>query len=83
MTDAGGVQKEAYFSKKPCVILRDETEWVELTDAGFAALGGTKSDSIQSSAERMIQVHISEHSALYGDGNAAEKICKEIEYHFG
>ena len=83
LTDAGGVQKEAYFSAKPCVILREETEWVELTDAGFAALGGIDPDSILIAAQRMLTVNISEQSYIYGDGKASEAICREIEYHFG
>ena len=40
ITDSGGLQKEAYFNKKPCVIAREETEWVELVNAGFARIGG-------------------------------------------
>ena len=83
LTDAGGVQKEAYFSAKPCVILREETEWVELTDAGFAALGGIDPESILIASQRMLQVNISAQSFIYGDGKASEAICREIEYHFG
>ena len=83
MTDAGGVQKEAFFIRKPCVILREETEWVELTDAGYAALAGSQPDKIAAEAERMIRVSISTQASLYGDGNAAKHICREIEYHFG
>ena len=41
ITDSGGLQKEAYFNQKPCVIAREETEWVELVEAGFARIGGS------------------------------------------
>jgi UDP-GlcNAc3NAcA epimerase len=41
ITDSGGLQKEAYFNQKPCVIAREETEWVELVEDGFARIGGS------------------------------------------
>ena len=47
ITDSGGLQKEAYFNKKPCVIVREETEWVELVNAGFARIGGSDSEQLK------------------------------------
>ena len=46
MTDSGGLQKEAFFFKKQCITLRDETEWVELAELGFNRLTGTNNDQI-------------------------------------
>ncbi|HQO93249.1 MAG TPA: UDP-N-acetylglucosamine 2-epimerase (non-hydrolyzing), partial [bacterium] len=46
MTDSGGVQKEAYFFKKPCITLRDETEWTELVEEGFNEVVGSDHDKI-------------------------------------
>ena len=47
ITDSGGLQKEAYFNKKPCVIAREETEWVELVDSGFARIVGSNSEQLK------------------------------------
>ncbi len=61
-TDSGGLQKEAYFHQKPCVTLRDETEWVETIDAGWNRLWKEDGKKIRS------EIHD------YGDGKSSEKI---------
>jgi UDP-N-acetylglucosamine 2-epimerase len=72
LTDSGGIQKEAYWLKVPCVTLRDETEWIETVQSGWNVLtGGDKSTII----ERVKNFHLPEaHPILYGDGRAAQKI---------
>jgi len=76
ITDSGGVQKEAFFFKKPCVIVRDETEWVEIVDAGCAVL--TKPYSIAEKTIQMIQSPPLRYPLIFGDGNSAEFICEKI-----
>jgi UDP-N-acetylglucosamine 2-epimerase len=72
VTDSGGVQKEAYFLAKPCVTLRDTTEWTETVEAGWNVLAGWDSERI---AEAMRTFRpISERPDLFGNGHAAEKI---------
>lgn len=73
-TDSGGLQKEAYFFHKPCVILRDETEWIELVNYGFNTLVGTDVEKILS-AEKKIKNNKSDYSIkLYGEGQASQDI---------
>lgn len=71
-TDSGGVQKEAYFYGKPCVTLRNETEWVELVHAGWNVLTSACADKI-ATALSMVKVPDS-RKALYGAGDAAARI---------
>ncbi|HPH45173.1 MAG TPA: UDP-N-acetylglucosamine 2-epimerase, partial [Candidatus Aminicenantes bacterium] len=65
-TDSGGVQKEAYWLKVPCITLRDRTEWVETVASGWNVLAGTDTKKIIRAAENFT---IPEKSApLYGRG---------------
>lgn len=76
VTDSGGVQKEAYFFDKPCITLRDATEWTELVEIGWNTLAGANTDKIISSIN---DIHIPDcHPDLYGNGNTAEQICAGI-----
>lgn len=78
LTDSGGVQKEAYFYRKPCVVLRPETEWVELVENGFALLADYQSDRIVESVNSLLTKSINWEIALYGKGNASELICNSV-----
>lgn len=78
MTDSGGLQKEAYFFEKPCITLRDETEWVELVECGANVLVGADKRKIVE-AYKNHQPLTTQHSHnLYGAGKASENIIKEL-----
>jgi UDP-GlcNAc3NAcA epimerase len=72
-TDSGGVQKEAYFYGVPCVTLRDETEWVELVEAGAKVLTGADPDLIVPAILGK-RPPLKDLRQIYGDGNAAGRI---------
>lgn len=78
MTDSGGLQKEAFFFKKQCITLRDETEWTELVENGFNILAGSESRSILKAVESIHFKAVSFNANLYGNGDAAEKIVCEL-----
>lgn len=77
-TDSGGVQKEAYFSGVPCVTLRNETEWVELVEAGANRLVGNDPESIAEALVHCLPLPTSS-PPLYGDGRAARHIVRHLE----
>ncbi len=76
ITDSGGVQKEAYFHKVPCITLREETEWTELVENGFNFLANSK--NLISEFNKAIQIDFSADIQLYGKGDASLKIVREI-----
>ena len=77
LTDSGGVQKEAFFYGTPCVILRPETEWVEIVEAGAGILADADYERIMAAYEQLANKPI-DFPPLYGDGHASEKILEEI-----
>lgn len=77
MTDSGGVQKEAFFYQKPCLILRPETEWVEIVEQGAGVIADADFERIVAAYDSFCgkPVHFPH---LYGDGDASGKILETI-----
>lgn len=82
LTDSGGVQKEAFFLHKPCVVLRAETEWTELVECGNSILADANGDHIKEAYRHFTGKKKITYPALYGDGNAAGFICMELIRNF-
>lgn len=76
VTDSGGVQKEAFFMKKPCITMRDETEWVETVENGWNTVVGADKDKIIAAIKNFMPQKQQEN--LFGDGKAADKIVDLI-----
>ncbi|MBU2869207.1 UDP-N-acetylglucosamine 2-epimerase (non-hydrolyzing) [Colwellia sp. E2M01] len=77
MTDSGGLQKEAFFFEKPCITLRDETEWVELIEHNFNILVGANKQAIIT-AYNEHRFANDYNVDLYGNGMASESIVKAL-----
>jgi len=77
MTDSGGLQKEAFFFKKPCITLRDETEWVELVSNGFNSIVGADKAKIVSAFQNQ-KYNLNFDVDLYGNGIASSNIVNSL-----
>ena len=78
ISDSGGLQKESFFFQKPCVILREQTEWIEIVENGNALLAGSDFDKIINSFNLLFDKTNYSYPSFYGDGDAASFICKKI-----
>ncbi|MFC2078037.1 UDP-N-acetyl glucosamine 2-epimerase [Candidatus Bipolaricaulota bacterium] len=77
LTDSGGVQREAFMLGRPCVTLRDETEWVELLETGLSLLGGADEERILDAARRLLEATgVPLDKSPYGDGFASDRIVE-------
>ncbi|MBU3074263.1 non-hydrolyzing UDP-N-acetylglucosamine 2-epimerase [Clostridium estertheticum] len=76
ITDSGGVQKEAFFMNKPCITMRDETEWVETVQNGWNIVVGTNKAKILDGIINFTPSKVQQN--IFGDGHAAEKILEII-----
>jgi UDP-GlcNAc3NAcA epimerase len=77
LTDSGGVQKEAYFARVPCVTLRHETEWVETVEMGWNTLAGADPDTIVTAVHRAAPPE-REGPSPFGVGDAATRIARVL-----
>jgi len=84
MTDSGGIQKESHFFRKPCVIFRKETEWVELVKNKTSVLvDADKEKIIKAVTDFRKKKKELNFPKFYGDGKTAEFICEEMVKNFG
>lgn len=78
VTDSGGLQKEAYFINRPCITVREETEWTELVEAGCNTICGSKKDTILKAFNHYIDKEVNFPPGLYGNGDASEQIVQAL-----
>ncbi|MBH8604128.1 non-hydrolyzing UDP-N-acetylglucosamine 2-epimerase [Thermoactinomyces sp. CICC 10522] len=77
LTDSGGVQKEAFFAKVPCITMRDETEWTETVELGANLLVGADQSKILDAVDNFT-VDFTRMKDVFGDGRASEKITDQL-----
>jgi UDP-GlcNAc3NAcA epimerase len=75
LTDSGGVQKEAYFLQRPCITLRNETEWIETLENGWNYTVGIDPELI---LEKVKETKTGQQKQYFGNGNAAGKIVETV-----
>lgn len=76
VTDSGGVQREAYMWRVPCITLREETEWVETVETGWNTLAGVDPDSVRLAFARHAPT---QQPSIFGNGDAASRIADEVQ----
>ena len=79
ITDSGGLQKEAYILKTPCITIRPETEWVETVQSEWNRLCAAEHGAILGAIEAALTLHPELHPDFYGDGRAAERMVAALE----
>jgi len=83
LTDSGGLQKEAFWSKTPCITLRDSTEWTETVEAGVNQIVGADAEkiaqAIRAVEEKYDEIKERFKGKPFGDGNAAKKIVEILK----
>lgn len=78
LTDSGGVQKESFFFQKPCIIMRSESEWVEIVKNGNAIIADADKDRIIEAYRHFTTEKKLTYPEIFGDGRAAHFICSKI-----
>lgn len=78
VTDSGGLQKEAYFHRSPCITVRDTTEWVELVDLGWNVLLPPTDVTRLAGEVRAARGRFGRDAEPYGDGHAADRIAEAL-----
>jgi UDP-GlcNAc3NAcA epimerase len=78
ITDSGGLQKEAFFFRKYCITMREQTEWIELIDNGYNFLAGTNYNKIIDLFNELKMKKYPDVKNLYGNGEASKNICEII-----
>jgi len=79
LTDSGGVQKEAFFFGKACVTMRDQTEWIELIEAGANELVGAEKRPIVDSVLTHLDRRVEDTQQIYGGGEASKRIANILK----
>jgi UDP-N-acetylglucosamine 2-epimerase len=75
VTDSGGVQREAYMWRVPCITLREETEWVETVETGWNTLAGVDPARVRQAFSRRLP---DDQPAIFGNGDAAARVADEV-----